>query len=81
MVAAVPSAGTRRAPAAAEQDGESAIDQTDEDSTSVVLNEAKLLGDMLFQLILPQAVQAELRTRDLYVELGVDEKLLDTRGN
>src|ERR1700732_4027059 len=41
------------------------------------LIEAKRIGQMLFELVIPPDVQADLRTENLYLEIGADEGLLE----
>ena len=46
-------------------------------SKAVVLEEAKLVGSQLLDLIVPPDVQAELRVPGLSLEIGVDEALVE----
>ncbi|HEX4953029.1 MAG TPA: CHAT domain-containing protein [Thermoanaerobaculia bacterium] len=45
--------------------------------TTPAVEQAKLVGSMLLNLVVPRDVQAELRTPGLFLELGVDEPLLE----
>nr|MDP9106246.1 CHAT domain-containing protein [Candidatus Eremiobacteraeota bacterium] len=44
---------------------------------SEVLARAKMVGEMLYDLVMPTDVQADLRAGDLYIEIGADERLLE----
>lgn len=39
--------------------------------------DAKTIGEMLFALVIPSDVQADLRTENLFLEIGADEGLLE----
>jgi CHAT domain-containing protein len=44
---------------------------------SSILNRAQYAGDLLFSLIIPNDVQIELAGDDLFLEIGIDEALLE----
>jgi CHAT domain-containing protein len=41
------------------------------------LRSLELVGKQLFELVLPQHVKIELRTQELFLEIGIDEELLN----
>ncbi len=72
LLTARPARGTRRAPDAVAQPQDD-LKQDD----NVLLEKMKLLGCQLLDLIVPQAVQTELRASGVFLEMGIDEKLLE----
>src|SRR5262249_29775839 len=42
-----------------------------------VLEEAQQVGGMLLDLVVPQPIQIEFRVPGLYLEIGIDEKLVE----